>query len=187
MNLPNGLTLIRVLLAPAIVILLVYHHTGAALVTFLVAGLTDALDGFFARSRRQRTELGRILDPLADKALVDSAFVALGILGNLPIWLVIIGVSRDAILVAGSLILHIQVGRLGNPPSALGRVTTLLQLVTVLLAMGADLRPWLSPALSPVVWATAVATVLSGLHYIVQGARQLSAGPAASPAPRTTR
>jgi cardiolipin synthase len=186
-NLPNGLTLVRVLLAPAIVILLVYHHTGAALITFLVAGLTDALDGFFARSRRQRTELGGILDPLADKALLGSAFVALGILGNLPLWLVIIGVSRDTILIAGSLILYIQVGRLGNPPSALGKVTTLLQLVTVLLAMGANLRPSLTPALSPVVWATAAATVLSGLHYIVQGARQLSVGPVASPGPRAAR
>jgi len=186
-NLPNGLTLVRVLLAPAIVILLVYRHTGAALITFLVAGLTDALDGFFARSRRQRTELGGILDPLADKALLGSAFVALGILGNLPLWLVIIGVSRDTILVGGALILHIQTGRLGNPPSALGKVTTLLQLVTVLLAMGADLRPSLAPALSPVVWATAAATVLSGLHYVVQGARQLSVDPAASPGPRAAR
>lgn len=181
MNLPNGLTLLRVLLAPAIVIQLLYDATGAALLTFLLAGLTDALDGFFARSRRQRTELGRVLDPLADKALLGTAFVTLGVLGDLPLWLVIIGVSRDTILVVGSLILYIQVGRLGNPPSLLGKVTTLLQLVTVLLAMGVDLRPSLQPALGPVVWTTAAATVLSGLHYIVQGARQLNAGPAASP------
>ena len=180
MNLPNGLTLIRVLLAPAIVIQLLYDYTGVAFLTFLLAGLTDALDGFLARTRRQRTELGRILDPLADKALLGSAFVTLAVLGDLPLWLVIIGVSRDAILIAGSLILYIQVGRLGNPPSALGKVTTLFQLVTVLLAMGVDLRPALQPALPPAVWATAAATVLSGLHYIVQGARQLNVGPVSS-------
>ncbi|MCI0370319.1 MAG: CDP-alcohol phosphatidyltransferase family protein [candidate division NC10 bacterium] len=180
MNLPNGLTLVRVLLTPAIVIQLLYDYTGAALLTFLLAGLTDALDGFLARSRRQRTELGRILDPLADKALLGSAFVTMGVLGDLPLWLVIIGVSRDAILMVGSLILYIQVGRLGNPPSALGKVTTLLQLVTVLLALGVDLRPTLQPVLPPAVWATAAATVLSGLHYIVQGARQLNVGPVPS-------
>lgn len=182
MNLPNSLTLIRVLLVPAIVIQLLYDATGAALLTFFLAGLTDALDGFVARSRRQRTELGRVLDPLADKALLGAAFVTLGVLGDLPLWLVIIGVSRDAILVVGSLILYIQVGRLGNPPSALGKVTTALQLVTVLLAMGVDLRPSLEPVLRPAVWAAAAATVLSGLHYIVQGARQLNAGPATPPA-----
>ena len=180
MNLPNSLTLIRVLLAPAIVIQLLYDYTGAALLTFLLAALTDALDGFLARTRRQRTELGRILDPLADKALLGSAFVTLGVLGDLPLWLVIIGVSRDAILVVGSLILYIQVGRLGNPPSALGKVTTLLQLLTVLLAMGVDLRPSLQPALPPAVWATAAVTVLSGLHYIVRGTRQLNVGPVSS-------
>ncbi|MGH7407126.1 MAG: CDP-alcohol phosphatidyltransferase family protein [Candidatus Methylomirabilales bacterium] len=180
MNLPNSLTLIRVLLAPAIVIQLLYDYTGAAFLTFLLAGLTDALDGFLARTRRQRTELGRILDPLADKALLGSAFVTLGVLGDLPLWLVIIGVSRDAILVVGSLILYIQVGRLGNPPSALGKVTTLLQLLTVLLAMGVDLRPSLQPALPPAVWATAAVTVLSGLHYIVRGTRQLNVGPVPS-------
>jgi cardiolipin synthase len=180
-NLPNGLTLLRVLLAPTIVIQLLYDYTGAALLTFLLAGLTDALDGFFARSRRQRTDLGRVLDPLADKALLGSAFVTLGVLGDLPLWLVIIGVSRDAILIVGSLLLYVQVGRLGNPPSVLGKATTLLQLVTVLLAMGADLRPRLGAVLSPAVWATAAATVLSGLLYIVQGTRQLSVGSVASP------
>lgn len=178
MNVPNGLTLLRILLVPAIVIELLYGYTGAALLTFLAAALTDGLDGFVARSRRQRTELGRVLDPLADKALLASAFVTLAVRGDLPLWLAIIGVSRDVMLMVGSLVLYILAGRLGNPPSALGKATTALQLGTVLLAMSADLRPALRPALDPVVWVTAAATVLSGLHYLVVGVRQLAAGTA---------
>lgn len=178
MNVPNGLTLLRILLAPTIVIELLYGYTGAALLTFLAAAITDGLDGFVARSRRQRTELGRVLDPLADKALLASAFVTLAVRGDLPHWLAIIGVSRDVMLMVGSLVLYILAGRLGNPPSALGKVTTALQLGTVLVAMSADLRPALRPVLAPVVWATAAATVLSGLHYLVVGVRQLAAGTA---------
>lgn len=176
MNLPNGLTLLRVLLAPTVVIELLYGHTGAALLTFLLAAITDGLDGFVARSRRQGTELGRVLDPLADKALLGSAFVTLAVRGDLPLWLAIIGVSRDVILMVGSLVLYILADRLGNPPSVLGKATTALQLGTVLLAMGADLRPALRHALEPAVWATAAATVVSGLHYLVVGVRQLAAG-----------
>ncbi len=104
MNIPNAITLFRVILIPFFINLMIYGYYREALLVFMVAGITDALDGLIARLTRKKTELGAFLDPLADKLLILSAFVTLVLLGKLPVWLVIIVVSRDAILALGSLI-----------------------------------------------------------------------------------
>ena len=174
LNLPNRLTILRILMAPVIVILVVYRMPAWALAAFCVAALTDALDGFIARTRGQRTELGRILDPLADKLLLTSAFVALAALGEVRRWLAIIVVSRDLILVGGSLLTYVLLGKLTVSPSPLGKATTGLQLALVIAAVLDDLWVGAARGLPLLTWATAAATVLSGLDYVVRGSRALA-------------
>src|SRR3990170_4410241 len=105
MNLPNYITLFRVVLIPFFINLMVYGYYREALAVFVVAGGTDALDGMIARLMKAQTELGAFLDPMADKLLIISAFVTLVLLGKLPVWLVIIVVSRDVIIALGSLVI----------------------------------------------------------------------------------
>jgi cardiolipin synthase len=172
-NLPNGLTFLRLLLAPLVVILLINGADSWALIVFLLAGITDGLDGYFARSLRERTEVGRVLDPVADKVLLGSAIITLAFLGRLPVWLVVIAVGRDLVVVIGSCILYAATGRLGYPPSTIGKLTTVLQVVTVLAAM---IMGEGDSVLQPLIWGMAVVTVLSGLDYTYRGAVELIFG-----------
>src|SRR5437879_13047400 len=112
MNLPNALTVLRILLIPFFIGFLTYGHYLWALWTILVAGITDILDGVIARMANQRTKLGAYLDPLADKLLLTSAFVTLAILHLVPIWVAIVVLSRDLIIVAGTLLLYVTETRL---------------------------------------------------------------------------
>jgi cardiolipin synthase (CMP-forming) len=171
-NLPNGLTILRALLTPVVVALLLYDAFTWALIVFVLAGITDGLDGFLARSLRERTEFGRILDPVADKVLLGSAFITLAAVGRLPAWLVAIGVGRDILLVVGSCVLYAVSGRLGYPPSAMGKGTTVLQVLTVLAAMT---TPEGGLYRNTLIWATAAVTVISGLDYLYRGVVELIA------------
>ncbi|MFQ5846790.1 MAG: CDP-diacylglycerol--glycerol-3-phosphate 3-phosphatidyltransferase [Candidatus Methylomirabilales bacterium] len=169
-NLPNGLTFLRMMLAPLIVLLLLEGAVVWALLVFLMAGVTDGLDGFLARSWRERTEFGRILDPLADKILLGSSFFTLAIVERLPLWLPGVCVGRDLILIVGSCILYTVSGRLGYPPSSVGKLATVLQIVTIVAAMAV---PEEGARLGPLIWGTAVVTLLSGLAYIYRGTAEL--------------
>ena len=173
-NLPNGLTILRILMAPVISILLVYKFWGLGLAVFLLAGITDALDGFFARSRAQRTELGMILDPLADKLLLFAAFVTLVNLHEMRRWLFIIIVSRDLMLIGGFLVLYITTGKTTVSVSLMGKLTTGLQLATVLGTMLAHVTGGVEPYLSGIIYLTAAVTIISGLEYVLRGAKLLS-------------
>jgi len=172
MNLPNLLTLLRIVLIPPFVILLSYGYRWPALGVFLAAGLTDALDGFIARTWRQQTELGRALDPLADKLLLNAAFITLGVLHWVPLWLVILIISRDLIILVGGLFSHLMHLHVPMHPTVLGKGTTVSQLVYVSLAMALSHTP---PALVALQWLTAGLTVLSGLHYLYRGIRAVNA------------
>ncbi|MBI2902326.1 MAG: CDP-diacylglycerol--glycerol-3-phosphate 3-phosphatidyltransferase [Candidatus Methylomirabilis oxyfera] len=174
LNLANGLTILRILMAPIISILLVYRFWKLALAIFLLAGITDALDGFFARSRAERTELGMILDPLADKLLLFGAFVTLVYLHQIPRWLFIIVVSRDLILIGGFLVLYIATGKSTVSVSQMGKLTTGLQLATVLGTMLAHVTGGVAPYLAPLIYITAAVTIFSGLEYVLRGARSFS-------------
>ena len=174
LTLANRLTILRILMTPAIMILLLYRYMGAAIALFLLAGITDGLDGFVARSRGQRTDLGMVLDPLADKLLLVSAIVVLTILQELPRWLMIIVVSRDIILIGGSVILYMFLGKLSVPPSWLGKFTTGFQIATVLLAMLDNFASPLRPLVMPVALLTTLLTIGSGLHYVYRGTRLLN-------------
>lgn len=173
MNLPNYITLFRVVLIPFFINLMIYGYYREALIVFVVACLTDALDGMIARLTRKKTALGAFLDPMADKLLLVSAFVTLVLLGKLPVWLVIIVVSRDFILSLGSLILYVTGYDLKIIPSILGKATTALQLTLVTLSLvfityGTELG-----FMSALQWLTACITIASGLQYVGRGMKMV--------------
>lgn len=174
LTLANRLTILRILITPVIMVLLLYRQMAAALALFLLAGITDGLDGLVARWRKQKTTLGMVLDPIADKLLLTTTAVTLTILKELPRWFTIIVVSRDVLLIGGSLILYMFLGKIGAPPSRLGKATTGLQLATVLSAMLDNFLPVLKAVILPLVVITLAFTVISGLDYIYRGARLLN-------------
>jgi cardiolipin synthase len=174
LTLANRLTILRILMTPVIIVLLLYRQLGAALALFVLAGITDGLDGFVARSRGQRTNLGMVLDPVADKLLLMSAVIVLSVLKELPRWFAIIVVSRDVILIGGAFILYMFVGRISLPPSWLGKLTTGFQILTVLLAMLDNFVPSFRCVVLPVAVLALACTIGSGLQYVYRGSRLLS-------------
>ncbi|MGH7255769.1 MAG: CDP-alcohol phosphatidyltransferase family protein, partial [Nitrospirales bacterium] len=135
LNLPNSLTVLRILLIPVFISFLVYEQYEYALVVLLVAGLTDGLDGTIARVANQRTRLGAYLDPLADKLLLTSGFITLATLHLVPLWVAILVVSRDLILMAGTLLAKLTESRVDISPTMLGKGTTLFQLIYLILVV----------------------------------------------------
>ena len=169
MNLPNVISLVRILVIPFFVMLLIYHLPGWALLVFVLTAVTDVVDGYIARARMQRTPLGATLDPLADKLLLTTAFLTLAYLGILPAWLAILVVSRDVIIVFGSLLLHLTTGSLKIEPTLLGKATTTTQVLTVSFGLLVNLTGWGVWVLWICVAAAAAFTALSGAQYIYRG------------------
>ncbi|MGE5219650.1 MAG: CDP-alcohol phosphatidyltransferase family protein [Chloroflexota bacterium] len=169
LNLPNCLTLIRILTIPIFLEFLAYHFYWEALVVFALGGLTDFLDGFAARWMNQQTALGAYLDPVADKLLVVSSFIMLGSIDGIPAWLAVVVVARDALIILGYGIIYFLVDeRLEVRPSRLGKWSTSLQLLTLAIALvmlhdARLLSPWV---LDLFIYTTAITTVASGLHYL---------------------
>jgi cardiolipin synthase len=180
MGLANWLTMIRIVLIPAFVTLLVYRRATAALVVFCLASFTDALDGYIARTRGRQTRLGAFLDPMADKLLLTASFITLTYLKVLPFWITAVVLSRDLLLILGASLIHVSGGQVQPSPTLLGKVTTVLQMGTVLSAMLSRYF-YLTPLIATgFVWATAVLTTASGIQYLYQGSRLLNA-PAEKP------
>jgi cardiolipin synthase (CMP-forming) len=175
MNVPNSLTILRILLIPVFISLLVYERYTSALVALLVAGVTDALDGTIARITNQRTELGAYLDPLADKLLLTAGFVTLAVLHLIPLWIVIVIVSRDVIITIGTLLVHLTQAKVEISPTLLGKATTLLQLSYLVLVVVLAAREMAVATAQPVLSAMVLVTVVSGLHYLYRGFTQLGA------------
>jgi cardiolipin synthase (CMP-forming) len=174
MGLANWLTVLRILLIPVFVSLLVYKERGAALAVFMAAALTDLLDGYVARHRHSQSRLGAFLDPMADKLLLVSSFVALTWLKALPFWIAAVVLSRDIILMIGALGIHMAGGRITPRPTREGKIATFFQVLTVLMGLLARFYG-ITTGLKVVVWLAAIFTVISGLQYIVQGMRFLNA------------
>jgi cardiolipin synthase len=164
-NIPNALTLFRLLLTPLFVILLIRNQLMPALVVFFLAGISDGLDGLIARCFDQRTVIGAYLDPVADKVLLMSSYVCLGVLSIIPAWLAVIVLSRDILIVIGIAMLTLTEKKYRIQPSRISKCTTALQLLTVAVALMAS-----SPLLLTILfWATAALTMISGIHYIYMG------------------
>lgn len=177
---PNQLTILRMICAPVFVALTLEGRLHEAVAVFLLAAATDALDGVIARVYSLRTELGAILDPLADKMLLGSAFVALSFADAVPVhipkWLTVLVLSRDAIIVVSALAIAFVTHRRGFPPSRLGKATTAVQVICVGLVFAANLRPVPGYAMGIVFAATGALTVGSGVHYLYRSSsRRLAA------------
>jgi len=173
-NLPNSLTVLRILLVPVFVGLLLYGHYDAALITLLIAAFTDILDGMVARITDQRTRLGEYLDPLADKLLLMSAIITLSVLNFIPVWVVIVVVSRDAILLAGTLIANLTETNIDISPTLLGKGTTLAQIcyvIAVMLHVTGQVPDFL---VDPILWVMVTLTMGSGVHYLLRGVQHLN-------------
>ncbi|MGA4644052.1 CDP-alcohol phosphatidyltransferase family protein [Limisphaera sp. 4302-co] len=192
MTTANKVTILRILLIPVFVVEVLYYvqtgwevHRHVGLACFAVAALCDALDGFIARHFRQQSELGAVLDPLADKLLLVSAMVLLSFdhspyLDRVPLWLTGTILGRDILLVVGLAVIHMTVGHAVVRPRMVGKVATVLQMIVVLWV----LLKLHGTALGLLALAAAVTTGVSGLLYIWDGVRQLSASPSSGPRPR---
>lgn len=183
MNLANKISIFRILLVPFFIASLLYYSETnenlrfIALFIFLLATLTDGVDGFIARKMNQITELGIVLDPLADKILIISAFVSLSAIKDLPAslripaWAALAVISRDIIIVLGSLIIYFIKGKLAIKPSYTGKITTFFQMFTILVVLSGFRyhRFILYPAV--------IFTIISAIDYIWRGSMQLNENP----------
>jgi cardiolipin synthase len=172
------LTILRIVFVPVFIILLTYDLKGYALATFVAAGLTDALDGIIARRFRQKSAIGAVLDPLADKLLMTASIILLslpqmGFMNLIPRWLLIVMISRDVFILLVSLLIILTVGWRIFRPSVYGKASTVLQVVTILAVLYANWREVAMPDLKLLFALTGVLTVASGLHYLITSRRYL--------------
>jgi len=170
-NLPNTLTATRILVVPFYIVALLYDRYGWALAFFAAASVTDFLDGLTARIQNQYTRFGEVLDPIADKVLLISSFVLFGVFGWVPPWLAVTVISRDLIVMFGTMLLYLTSGVLTVSVSFWGKLTTFLQifqLAFILLAVNITGEPKAPMALHVVVF---LGTVFSGVHYVMKGLR----------------
>jgi cardiolipin synthase (CMP-forming) len=155
------------------VLFVVYQHLGAALATFLVAGVTDALDGLIARWTGQRTSLGAWLDPMADKLLLVTTFVVLTLpwiplTNHLPLWLTVLVISRDVVIVGVVAIVNLAVGPRTFRPSIWGKMTTATFIVTSVVVMFYNWRRESSLVIAAFVWTSLALTVVSSADYFLK-------------------
>jgi cardiolipin synthase (CMP-forming) len=172
LNIPNFLTLLRIVAIPIFLILLGDNRHREAFAVFVGAGVTDALDGAIARLTHSKTTLGAFLDPAADKALLVSSFVALGLMNEVPRWLVVIAISRDAVIVLGYFLLFVMTQQtMVIRPTPTGKLSTFLQLLSVSLVLASLCWPGLvDPSVAQGVFVTTgVVTAAAGLQYMYRG------------------
>jgi cardiolipin synthase len=178
LNLANKLTILRILTIPIYILCVLQDYPLFALLVFILAALTDALDGFIARTKNQKTPLGTILDPLADKLLLTTAFLLLAIKYPPLVWIAVVVISRDVMLSLGTLVAYMILGNVNISPNWLGKITTTIQLITVLVILIAKgINPDQNLTLPLFRWlgyTTAGFSIVSGLIYIVQGSKWLT-------------
>ncbi|HEU4595622.1 MAG TPA: CDP-alcohol phosphatidyltransferase family protein [Pyrinomonadaceae bacterium] len=188
-TLPNALTVVRMVLIPVFVSALYYQRFGWALLIFVLAGVTDGLDGLFARKFNQGSQLGQILDPIADKLLLVTSFVTLSLPSVMepsalvqphprhlpvPFWVTAAVISRDIFIVVGAAAINIVTGFRGFRPSRLGKINTFVQITSIVLVLVAASFPPLRGYL-PTVYTTVFSfAVVSGAHYVFWAARLLN-------------
>jgi CDP-diacylglycerol--glycerol-3-phosphate 3-phosphatidyltransferase len=202
LTLANRITIVRILATPIFILVTTYYISSVdrqppdewlrwlALVLFLVTALTDALDGYVARSRNERTRVGTVLDPLADKALLLSGLLLLSgpwgraaFMPHIPAWYVLLVVSRDVLLIAGSSLIQAVVGHVHVQPRLAGKFSTVFQMSLIIVVLGGGPVPLFRGLLA----AAALFTLLSSIQYLVDGVRQLEKVHAHDPPSGRTR
>ena len=167
-SLPNLICILRIVLAVPVVWTLVEGRFGWTLGLFLVAAISDGLDGYLAKRFDWTSETGKVLDPVADKLLLVSVFVTLTLLGMVPLWLAIAVVARDLVIAIGALVYKRLFGPLEGQPTGPSKVNTVLQLSYVLAVVGSAATPWVPEGLATALGAAAfVTTVVSGVDYVM--------------------
>jgi len=176
MTLPNMISLARLLSVPFNIWLIMIDHWRLALIVFCLAGLSDAIDGFLAKKFNMQSRLGRYLDPIADKVLLVSMFIVLGVQGDLPLWLVILVVSRDILLGGGLLLLYLFDQPYEPQPLFSSKVNTGVQIVLVgaVIALLGFPHEEFGPYLNIFIFATALTTVFSGTEYLMAWWRRMN-------------
>jgi cardiolipin synthase len=179
LTIPTVITLLRMLLVPFVAMGILYHHYGAALVLFLVSGISDLLDGLLARTLKQKTKLGALLDPMADKLLLSTSFILLTLPAahlavSIPLWLTLVVFGRDVIIVASAVAIALTTGFTKFDPTFFGKASTAVQILCVLVVLVVNYLkqspfwiPWL-------FYLTFALTVFSGVHYILVFTKRFS-------------
>ena len=170
LTLANQLTILRIMLVPAFVLLLVYERLGTALLVFLAAGITDALDGLAARWSGQRTSLGAWLDPMADKLLLVTTFImltlpAVPLTNHLPVWLTVLVISRDVVIIAFVAIVNLAIGKRTFTPSLLGKSATAVFILTSVVILYFNYRRETSILIDVGIWTSLALTLASSADY----------------------
>jgi cardiolipin synthase len=173
LTLANQLTILRILIVPLFVILVVYGMLGAALLAFMVAGLTDALDGLIARRAGQRTTIGAWLDPMADKLLMVTTFIVLTLpevrlTNHIPLWLTVAVISRDIAIIGVVAIVNLAIGPRTFKPSIWGKMTTAALIVTSVIVMYFNYLGQTSILVDAGVWVSFALTAISAADYFVR-------------------
>jgi cardiolipin synthase len=171
MNIPNLLTLTRILLIPGIVICLINHNLKVAFVLFIAAAITDALDGLIAKLFNQATQVGAFIDPIADKLLIGATCLTLAIQGLFPVWLTILIISRDFIILLGIGVMTYSQKTFIIRPHIDSKITTLAQLALLCFILGKDILALPDFLGFHLITITALLTVFSGIRYIIAGLR----------------
>lgn len=173
MTIPNMMTLVRMALVPVFLIGVIYGWIHISLAIFVVAALTDALDGYLARCLHQETQLGLYLDPLADKLLSTVSYISLAVIGLIPAWLAVVVFFKDLFIGLGIAIIFFTGRKPRIMPTLCGKGTTIVQVITIGAALIWSIMGLDGPVLDILFKVTGGMTILSGGHYILQGVRQL--------------
>jgi cardiolipin synthase len=171
MNIPNAITVVRIILVPVMLYFLVEGRELLALLVFLTAAISDGLDGLIAKVLHQQTRLGAFLDPIADKFLLSTAFIVLAVLGSVPIWLAIMVVSRDLLIMTGIGILAWDNDFPEIKPTVDGKITTLLQISTIGFLLAQQYVGPYQRLHFPLIAITGLFTAISGTRYMLIGFR----------------
>ena len=175
MTLPNFITIARLIGVPLIVWLIIADRFVEATVLFILAGLSDAADGFIAKRFNAASELGAYLDPVADKALLVSVFCTLGFKGALPAWLIVLAVSRDLFIIGGMLLAYVLTNPMAVKPLWVSKVNTTAQIVLIAFVLGERIGvAFFQPLIWPTVMIVAALTVASAGAYLVEWVRHMA-------------
>ncbi|MBF0109044.1 MAG: CDP-alcohol phosphatidyltransferase family protein [Magnetococcales bacterium] len=151
---------------PLFIWLVLNNQIHWGLFLFVMAGVTDALDGYIAKKYGKITELGKILDPLADKILLTSSFVTLNVTGLIPLWLTLIVVTRDLLIIAGAMVFQVLTGSLKMEPLTISKVNTVMQIILIAVVMGNEIIPVWTGIRNFLFLTVMVTTISSGFIYI---------------------
>jgi cardiolipin synthase (CMP-forming) len=176
-TLPNFITLLRLAALPFFLVSISDGRFDIALAIFVIAGLSDGVDGYLARHFNMKSALGAYLDPIADKLLLITSYLFLAVPSyparvKVPVWLAVMVLSRDFLLLLVALLLILSVGKRRFPPSWAGKVTTVTQILTVLFVLCANVWSWPREFMLIAFGATATTTVISGFDYLFRVARE---------------